>query len=85
MSASNNFITKPVLSTVCSLLIVIVGLIAIPILPIDNSPAEIALGRLSLFYLMLISSGVSAWAAGLSPSRVLSPLAAIWACTRPRS
>ena len=38
MSASNNFITKPVLSTVCSLLIVIVGLIAIPILPIDNLP-----------------------------------------------
>ena len=41
MSASNNFITKPVLSTVCSLLIVIVGLIAIPILPIENLP-EIA-------------------------------------------
>ena len=38
MSASNNFITKPVLSTVCSLLIVIVGLIAIPILPIENLP-----------------------------------------------
>ena len=36
MSASNNFITRPVLSTVCSLLIVIVGLIAIPILPIEN-------------------------------------------------
>ena len=34
MSASNNFITRPVLSTVCSLLIVIVGLIAI--LPIEN-------------------------------------------------
>ena len=34
MSASNNFITRPVLSTVCSLLIVIVGLIAILILPI---------------------------------------------------
>ena len=41
MSASNNFITRPVLSTVCSLLIVIVGLIAIPILPIENLP-EIA-------------------------------------------
>ena len=38
MSASNNFITRPVLSTVCSLLIVIVGLIAIPILPIENLP-----------------------------------------------
>ena len=36
MSASNNFITRPVLSTVCSLLIVIVGLITIPILPIEN-------------------------------------------------
>ena len=44
MSASNNFITRPVLSTVCSLLI-------------DNSPAEIALGRLRLSYLMVISSG----------------------------
>ena len=38
MSASNNFITRPVLSTVCSLLIVNVGLIAIPILPIENLP-----------------------------------------------
>ena len=38
MSASNNFITRPVLSTVCSLLIVIVGLIAIPLLPIENLP-----------------------------------------------
>ncbi len=38
MSASNNFITRPVLSTVGSLLIVIVGLIAIPILPIENLP-----------------------------------------------
>ena len=37
MSASNNFITKPVLSTVCSLLIVIVGLIAIPILLIGTA------------------------------------------------
>ena len=37
MSASNNFITRPVLSTVCSLLIVIVGLISIPILPIETS------------------------------------------------
>ena len=38
MSASNNFITRPVLSTVYSLLIVIIGLIAIPILPIENLP-----------------------------------------------
>jgi len=57
MSASNNFITRPVLSTVCSLLIVIVGLIAIPILLIDNSPAEIDLRRLRLFYLMVVTSG----------------------------
>ncbi|NDD70047.1 MAG: hypothetical protein EBZ29_11950, partial [Synechococcaceae bacterium WB9_4xC_028] len=38
MSASNQFITRPVLTTVCSLLIVIAGLIAIPILPIENLP-----------------------------------------------
>ena len=38
MSASNTFITRPVLTTVCSILIVIVGLIAIPILPIENLP-----------------------------------------------
>jgi HAE1 family hydrophobic/amphiphilic exporter-1 len=38
MSPSNNFITRPVLSTVCSLLIVIVGLIAIPVLPVENLP-----------------------------------------------
>ena len=38
MSLSNSFITRPVLTTVCSLLIVIAGLIAIPILPIENLP-----------------------------------------------
>ena len=38
MSASNNFITRPVLTTVCSLLIVIAGLIAIPILPVEMLP-----------------------------------------------
>jgi len=38
MSPSNNFITRPVLTTVCSLLIVIVGLIAIPVLPVENLP-----------------------------------------------
>jgi HAE1 family hydrophobic/amphiphilic exporter-1 len=38
MSLSNNFIVRPVLTTVCSLLIVIEGLIAIPILPIENLP-----------------------------------------------
>jgi HAE1 family hydrophobic/amphiphilic exporter-1 len=38
MSASNNFIVRPVLTTVCSLLIVIAGLIALPLLPIENLP-----------------------------------------------
>ena len=38
MSLSNNFITRPVLTSVCSLLIVIAGLIAIPILPIEMLP-----------------------------------------------
>ena len=38
MSASNNFITRPVLTTVCSILIVLVGLISIPNLPIANLP-----------------------------------------------
>ena len=38
MSASNRFILRPVLTTVCSLLIVIAGLIALPILPIENLP-----------------------------------------------
>ncbi len=38
MSPSNNFITRPVLTTVCSLLIVLVGLISIPVLPVENLP-----------------------------------------------
>ena len=38
MSASNRFIIRPVLTTVCSLLIVMAGLIALPILPIENLP-----------------------------------------------
>ena len=38
MSLSDTFIRRPVLTTVCSLLIVIAGLIAIPILPIENLP-----------------------------------------------
>ncbi|MFM7395192.1 MAG: efflux RND transporter permease subunit, partial [Cyanobium sp.] len=38
MSPSNSFILRPVLTTVCSLLIVIAGLIAIPILPVENLP-----------------------------------------------
>jgi HAE1 family hydrophobic/amphiphilic exporter-1 len=38
MSLSNTFILRPVLTTVCSLLIVIAGLIALPILPIENLP-----------------------------------------------
>lgn len=38
MSLSDNFIKRPVLTTVCSILIVLVGLIAIPSLPIENLP-----------------------------------------------
>ena len=38
MSLSNNFITRPVLTSVCSLIIVILGLVAIPALPIENLP-----------------------------------------------
>jgi len=38
MSASDRFILRPVLTTVCSLLIVIAGLIALPILPIESLP-----------------------------------------------
>ena len=38
MSASDRFILRPVLTTVCSLLIVIAGLITLPILPIENLP-----------------------------------------------
>ena len=36
MSFSDNFIKRPVLTTVCSILIVLVGVIAIPTLPIAN-------------------------------------------------
>ena len=38
MSLSNRFIVRPVLTTVCSLLIVLAGLIAIPLLPIESLP-----------------------------------------------
>ena len=38
MSLSDNFIKRPVLTTVCSILIVLVGLIAMPTLPIENLP-----------------------------------------------
>jgi HAE1 family hydrophobic/amphiphilic exporter-1 len=38
MSLSNNFILRPVLTTVSSLLIVLAGLIAIPILPVESLP-----------------------------------------------
>ncbi len=38
MSLSDKFITRPVLTTVCSIFIVIIGLIAIPILPVENLP-----------------------------------------------
>jgi len=38
MALSDNFIKRPVLTTVCSILIVLVGLIAIPSLSIENLP-----------------------------------------------
>ena len=38
MSLSDRFIKRPVLTTVCSILIVLVGLIALPTLPIENLP-----------------------------------------------
>ncbi|MCT0219252.1 efflux RND transporter permease subunit [Synechococcus sp. CS-1329] len=39
MSLSDNFIKRPVLTTVCSILIVLVGLISIPALSIENLPS----------------------------------------------
>jgi HAE1 family hydrophobic/amphiphilic exporter-1 len=41
MSIADNFIRRPVLSTVCTLLILLIGCICIPLLPINNLP-EIA-------------------------------------------
>ena len=38
MSLSDTFIRRPVLTTVCSLLILLVGLISLPALPIENLP-----------------------------------------------
>ena len=38
MAFSDNFIKRPVLTTVCSILIVLMGVIAIPNLPIANLP-----------------------------------------------
>ena len=38
MSLSDKFIKRPVLTTVCSILIVLMGIIAIPTLPIENLP-----------------------------------------------
>ena len=38
MSLSDPFIKRPVLTTVCSILIVLIGVIAIPSLPIENLP-----------------------------------------------
>ena len=38
MSFSDKFIKRPVLTTVCSILIVLVGVISIPTLPIANLP-----------------------------------------------
>ncbi|MFN6344616.1 MAG: efflux RND transporter permease subunit, partial [Cyanobium sp.] len=38
MSPANRFIVRPVLTTVCSLLVVFAGLIALPLLPIESLP-----------------------------------------------
>ncbi|MCP9829055.1 MULTISPECIES: efflux RND transporter permease subunit [unclassified Synechococcus] len=38
MSLSDTFIRRPVLSTVCSVLILLAGVIALPLLPIENLP-----------------------------------------------
>ncbi|MFL0732843.1 MAG: efflux RND transporter permease subunit, partial [Prochlorococcus sp.] len=38
MAFSDNFIKRPVLTTVCSILIVLMGIIAIPLLPVANLP-----------------------------------------------
>ena len=38
MSFSDNFIKRPVLTAVCSILIVLMGVISIPMLPIENLP-----------------------------------------------
>ena len=38
MSLSDTFIRRPVLSTVCSILILMAGVIALPLLPIENLP-----------------------------------------------
>ncbi len=38
MAFSDNFIKRPVLTTVCSILIVLIGIIAIPLLPVANLP-----------------------------------------------
>ena len=38
MSLSDTFIRRPVLSTVCSILILMAGMIALPLLPIENLP-----------------------------------------------
>ena len=48
MSPSNSFIVRPVLTTVCSLIIVIAGLISIPVLPIESLP-DIAPPTVSIF------------------------------------
>ncbi|QEY32504.1 efflux RND transporter permease subunit [Synechococcus sp. RSCCF101] len=38
MSLSDTFIKRPVLTTVCSILIVVAGLISLPLLPVENLP-----------------------------------------------
>ena len=47
LSLADTFIKRPVLSTVCSLLILLVGAIAIPLLPIEQLP-PLALTRISI-------------------------------------
>ena len=38
MSLSDTFLRRPALSTVCSILILLAGLISLPLLPIENLP-----------------------------------------------
>ncbi len=47
MSISSNFIKRPVLTTVCTILIVLIGGICIPLLPLDKLP-ELALKQVTV-------------------------------------
>ena len=67
MSFSDNFIKRPVLTTVCSILIVLIGIIAIPTLPIASLP-NIANP------LILVSSGYSGANAEVTEQAVTNPL-----------